>query len=188
MCKVDLKVAYFCIPLAQKSRDTLIFLLQNLGFVINIGKSALMPVQEIEFLGLVINSVDMTLTLPEEKVTKLISQCQEVVEKPQITLWKLRSFLLMKGITLTAKYLPGILNHKAGWDSRHFHDSSEWFLSPQVFQGICCHWGQPDMDLFASRIFHHVQAYMAWRPDPKVRRQMPYSRIGPIFNHFLHSL
>ena len=47
-----------------QTEDTLIFLLQNLGFVINIKKSQLTPVKEIEFLGLVINSVNMTLALP----------------------------------------------------------------------------------------------------------------------------
>ena len=50
-----------------QAKETLIFLLQNLGFVINIKKSQLTPVKEIEFLGLVINSVNMTLALPQEK-------------------------------------------------------------------------------------------------------------------------
>ena len=35
--------------------------LQNLRFVINFKKSQLTPVKEIEFLGLVINSVNMTM-------------------------------------------------------------------------------------------------------------------------------
>ena len=34
------------------ARDTLIFLLQNLGFVINLKKSILQPVKQLEFLGL----------------------------------------------------------------------------------------------------------------------------------------
>ena len=50
-----------------QAKETLIFLLQNLGSVINIEKSQLTPVTEIEFLGLVINSVNMTLALPQEK-------------------------------------------------------------------------------------------------------------------------
>ena len=48
----------------SQAKETLIFLLQNLGFVINFKKSQLTP----EFLGLVINSVNMTLALPQEKV------------------------------------------------------------------------------------------------------------------------
>ena len=38
----------------SQAKETLIFLLQNLGFVINFKKSQLAPVKEIEFLGLVI--------------------------------------------------------------------------------------------------------------------------------------
>ena len=46
------------------SRDTIIFLLTQLGFVINLKKSILVPVQQIEFLGLEIDSVEMKLFLP----------------------------------------------------------------------------------------------------------------------------
>ena len=44
------------------SRDTVTFLLQHLGFVINWKKSVLTPVQKIEFLGLTINSVILELS------------------------------------------------------------------------------------------------------------------------------
>ena len=47
------------------SRDTTILLLQHLGFILNMEKSILNPVQEIEILGLTVNSVKMTLSLPE---------------------------------------------------------------------------------------------------------------------------
>ena len=50
------------------SRDTVIYLLQNLGFVINLKKSVLHPTQIIEFLGMIIHSVEMTVPLPQEKV------------------------------------------------------------------------------------------------------------------------
>ena len=48
------------------AQHTLIFLLQHLGFVVNAKKSILSAVQEIEFLGLQINSLTMTFTLQEE--------------------------------------------------------------------------------------------------------------------------
>ena len=41
----------------QIASDTLIFLLQSLGFVINLQKTVLVPLQKIEFLGLEIDSV-----------------------------------------------------------------------------------------------------------------------------------
>ena len=47
--------------------DTVIYLIQNLGFLINRKTSVLDPCQNIQFLGMEINSVEMTLTLPLEK-------------------------------------------------------------------------------------------------------------------------
>ena len=56
-----------------------IFLLQHLGFVLNLEKSLLNPVREIVFLGVTINSLKMSLSLPQEKVLKIQSQCQGVL-------------------------------------------------------------------------------------------------------------
>ena len=52
-----------------------IFILQQLGFVLNLKKSALTPTQRIEFLGVTVDSLIMTLFLPEKKVSKVQSQC-----------------------------------------------------------------------------------------------------------------
>ena len=46
-------------------------LLQLLGFVINFEKSQLNPTQKIQYLGFEIDSVRMTISLPEEKVTRI---------------------------------------------------------------------------------------------------------------------
>lgn len=63
--------------MAQK---TSIFLLQHLDFVIYLKKLILSSVQEMEFLGLQINSLNMTFTLPVETVLKIKSQSQEVLQ------------------------------------------------------------------------------------------------------------
>ena len=55
----------------SQAKKALIFLLQNLCFVINLKKSQSTLVKEIEFLRLVINSVNMTLVLPQEKVVDI---------------------------------------------------------------------------------------------------------------------
>ena len=52
----------------------MIFLLQNLDFVINFKKLHLTLVKEIEFWGLVINSVNMMLALPLEKVLDILTK------------------------------------------------------------------------------------------------------------------
>ena len=66
------------------ARDTFIFLLQRLGFVINLKKSVLVPLQKIEFLELEIDSVRMNLTLPEEKVKKIETEMLNAYFKPKI--------------------------------------------------------------------------------------------------------
>ena len=57
-----------------------IYLLENLGFVINHPKSELTPTQEIEFLGFVINSTKMELKLPGEKIKKKKSEAGKVLQ------------------------------------------------------------------------------------------------------------
>ena len=71
------------------ARDSIIFLLQQRGFGINFKKFALEPTQEIEFLGMIVNSKTKTLSLPQEKVQKIKSQCLEVYRAQEITLLEL---------------------------------------------------------------------------------------------------
>ena len=67
------------------SRDTTIFLLQYLYFILNMEKSILTPVQEIEFLGLTGNSVKMTLSFPEQQIKEIQDQCQDLCLKADKT-------------------------------------------------------------------------------------------------------
>ena len=67
-----------------KCRDSLIAaiqLLQRLGFTIHVDKSQLQPKTTITFLGFVINSVSMTVTLTDEKKSKLLKLIEEVLAK-----------------------------------------------------------------------------------------------------------
>ena len=52
------------------ARDTLIFILRHLGFLINIKKSYLEPTSTLEFLRVVVDSGEMTLSLPKENSSK----------------------------------------------------------------------------------------------------------------------
>ena len=49
------------------TRDTLIFLLQHLGFLINFKKSVLHPVKQVKFLGLMIDTKKMNLLFSDKK-------------------------------------------------------------------------------------------------------------------------
>ena len=55
--------------------DSVIFLLQDLGFVTNFKKCVSEPTEEVEFLGMIVNSKTMILSLPQEKIQKIKSQC-----------------------------------------------------------------------------------------------------------------
>ena len=48
--------------------NSLILLLQGLGFAVDLIKSVMTPSQEMEFLRMVINSKEMTICLPEERL------------------------------------------------------------------------------------------------------------------------
>ena len=68
------------------SRDTVVCLLQNLGFVINLKKSVLHPTQRTEFLGMIIDSVEMTVSLPQEKLESISKRCQDTLSMQEVSI------------------------------------------------------------------------------------------------------
>jgi hypothetical protein len=71
-----------------------------------------------------------------------------------------------KNIWLSAVHLPGSKNLVADRKSRVFNDKTEWTLNAVVFDSIIQKWGNPSIDLFASRLNHKVEAYCSFEPDP----------------------
>ena len=63
----DMLLTGYKIEETLMARDTVIFLLQQLGFVLNLKKSVLPPTQRIEFLGVTVDSLIMTLSLLERR-------------------------------------------------------------------------------------------------------------------------
>lgn len=55
----------------------------DLGFVVHPIKSVLTPVQKITYLGVEIDTVDMSLTITTERKSRLIEVCQKVVNNRQ---------------------------------------------------------------------------------------------------------
>ena len=92
------------------ARDTLIDLLQNLGFLINIKKSVLHQCQTILFLGMEINSEDLTITLPQEKKDQIVKQCRDLLWKSSVSIRELTE--LIGGLASTAiAILPAPLQY-----------------------------------------------------------------------------
>ena len=76
-------------------------------------------------------------------------------------------FAFERNIWLSAVHLPGKDNVEADFASRKFQDETEWTLRQDVFDCLCRRLGQPDVDLFASRLNYQVKPYAAWKPDPE---------------------
>ena len=87
------------------------FLLQNLVFVINFKKSELKPVKEMEFSGLMINSVNMTSAIPQEKVLDIQNKHMQLTASKSIIM-ELTKLLLGK-LSFTAQaVLPGRIQYR----------------------------------------------------------------------------
>ena len=78
---------------AIQARDSVIFLLLNLGFTINREKSVLEPTQIMEFLGMTINSREMTVSLPGDKVYQLKNLCKTARDQENLKLRELASLI-----------------------------------------------------------------------------------------------
>ena len=68
-------------------------LFDSLGLTINLAKSVLLPTRSIEYLGVVINSVDMTVTLTPRKQNKIAGLADALLKKSVVTIQELAAFL-----------------------------------------------------------------------------------------------
>ena len=59
--------------------------LQSLGFLLNHKKCIMVPTQSIEFLGFIIDSRRMTLSLPAVKVDKIHKECRHILNLSEVT-------------------------------------------------------------------------------------------------------
>ena len=71
----------------------IIYLLENLGFVISKPKCVLELTQSIEFLGFSVNSVQQELSLPAGKVKNIRAETRHLLENHHITARKLSQLL-----------------------------------------------------------------------------------------------
>ena len=57
------------------------WLFEKVGFIVHEKKSVFQPVQKLKFLGFLIDSVKMIVTLPQEKVDNIIFECTHLYKK-----------------------------------------------------------------------------------------------------------
>ena len=75
----------------------------NLGFVIHPSKSVLIPTQELEFLGFLLNSNSMTIRLPPRKATTVRQACENLLTQSNPTIREVAQV-----IGLLVSSLPGV--------------------------------------------------------------------------------
>ena len=81
---------------------------KHVGFVIN-WKKSVTPVQEIGFLGLIINPVTLELSLNKTNIQKVVSECQNLLKNPQTSILELTRLIGLLTSTFQA-VLPTRLN------------------------------------------------------------------------------
>lgn len=64
--------------LCESNINDTLSLLSRLGLLVNKDKSILRPAQELEFLGFVFNSTQLTISLPSKKIVNLINMIQTI--------------------------------------------------------------------------------------------------------------
>lgn len=77
-------------------------------------------------------------------------------------------YCISNQVWITCTHIPGVQN-EADKPSRKFKDNTEWELDLQCFRQICCVFGNPEIDLFATRLNKKLEKFCSWHPDPEAR-------------------
>jgi hypothetical protein len=90
----------------------IIYLLENLGFVINLPKSLLEPTKTIDFLGFLLDSTTMELKLPGGKIKSLRGEARRILAADRVTALDLSSLLgKMNATTKAVAMAPLFYRH-----------------------------------------------------------------------------
>lgn len=90
---------------------TAVHLLAILGFTVNWRKSVLTPTQIMEFLGFDVSSSNMQLSLPADKVAKLLKSCRNTLASERLTVRSVASLIGQMQSTMLA-VLPAPLHYR----------------------------------------------------------------------------
>ena len=90
------------------------------------------------------------------------AQCNSVAK----LIW---NWAIARRIWVSAAHVAGSTNVDADHLSRNVNLNLEWMLSTDPFQAIVNKLGQPDIDLFASRLNAQLETYVSWKRDPKAK-------------------
>ena len=89
----DLVIVGSTREISLEETDFVVHVLESLGFVVNRGKSMLVPSQMAEFLGFASDTVEMTVSLPERKIIRVLDQASCLRRKTQSAFRELAHFI-----------------------------------------------------------------------------------------------
>ena len=81
------------------------------GFTVNYLNSVLVPSQKMEFLGSLVNSFDLSLSIPRDRIRKIQSKSQDLLNTPVTTVRELSKFLGLLSSSIQA-VLPAPLHYR----------------------------------------------------------------------------
>jgi len=73
--------------------EKVVNLLMTLGFIINYAKSQMLPKQQLQFLGFLVDSRSMKFFLPQEKILDITQTCQSLLTQKTVTIHQLSQLL-----------------------------------------------------------------------------------------------
>ena len=119
------------------------------GFLVNEDKSNFKPIQKVEWLGLMWNSLDYSLSIPDRRVQNCLDTLSKLFDKlPKITARQLAQFtgkIISMGPVignvsrLMTRQCYMLIESRYSWDSFLKFDSSHLFLQELVFWSTHLH-------------------------------------------------
>lgn len=102
----------------KKAVEETVCLFKKLGFTINWDKSVLTPCHKLKFLGFNIDSINMSISLTEEKMLKIQEVCHHILLKNKISIRKLAEVVGMMvasfpGVQFAQLYYRRLDNEKS---------------------------------------------------------------------------
>lgn len=177
--------------LALQQAQTVITLLQRLGWLVNFKKSVLDPTQRLEHLGFVLNTQSMTAALPLKKLRDIRRSIKQVLDKPNRQTPRVVHSLTMRIQAATFAIFPArlytrhllyyknqVVKNETDWDRPRPLDHSSleelqwWYQNLQKWNGRSLLPATPTQTVFVDASntgwgcsWQHHRAHGYWTPE-----------------------
>nr|CAH0112881.1 unnamed protein product [Daphnia galeata] len=127
-------------------------LITSLGFLVNWEKSVLLPSQSLEYLGLLIDSVALSLALPSDKVLSMLEMCRRSLSKGPLCPGTLSP--LQRLYIYHSKSFNYDLSRYVALLSSARDDIRWWLENLSSFNGLCFLKRDPDLIIYLDASLH----------------------------------